>query len=92
MLVLEEARRDNSLSRWFLKPAAPFERRQQNPHSMAEKDSMSLHSYPQLFLTPRTEAQAEAEIQKGCGGPPSLLMERKPPSSHGSQDAASLAK
>ena len=40
---------------------------------------MSLHSHLWLFLTPRTEAQAEAEIRKGCGGPPSLLREGKPP-------------
>lgn len=40
---------------------------------MAEKDSVSLRSHPQLFLTPRTEAQADTQVQKGSSGPPSLL-------------------
>lgn len=56
----------NSLSCCILKPGpcSPFEKRQQNPCLVAE-DSMSLHSHPWLFLTSRTEAQAEAEIEKG---------------------------
>lgn len=53
---------------------------------------MSLGCHPWLFLTPRTEAQAEVEMQKGCHGPPSLLWEGRPPPALRPQVAPLLAE